>query len=145
MGMEGNEEKSAVSSERRQTGVAPLFAVAVAGFSCLIGWELSAVFSPSLPLLAFCDIQTAIFVRCISVLTLATAFGLFAWKADWFFVNRARLVPFALATSLLPMACACVHAATGGLPLIVLEVSWALLGVSQAVLSTYWCVFFQSC
>lgn len=47
------EDASSEGATRRQAGVASLFAVAVAGFSCLIGWELSAVFSPSLPLLSF--------------------------------------------------------------------------------------------
>ena len=141
-GMGNNEGKPFVVAERGQSSVAPLLAVAVAGFSCLIGWELSTVFSPSLPLLAFCDIQTAIFVRCISVLTLAAAFGLFAWRADWFFVSRSRLVPFALVASFLPIACVCAHTVID-VPLLVLEASWALLGVSQAVIATYWCVFFS--
>lgn len=93
------EDASSEGATRRQAGVASLFAVAVAGFSCLIGWELSAVFSPSLPLLSFCDIQTAIFIRCISVLTLAFAFGFFAVKADLFFKNRDRLAVAALIVS----------------------------------------------
>ena len=140
--MGNNEGESFASTGRGQAISMPLFAVTVAGFSCLIGWELSAVFSPSLPLLAFCDIQTAIFIRCISVLTLAVAFGFFVWRADWFFVNRSRIVPFALVASFLPIACACAHAAMH-VPLLVLEVSWALLGVSQAVIATYWCVVFS--
>ena len=37
------EDASSEGATRRQAGVASLFAVAVAGFSCLIGWELSAV------------------------------------------------------------------------------------------------------
>lgn len=143
--MESVEEEDASSegATRRQAGVASLFAVAVAGFSCLIGWELSAVFSPSLPLLSFCDIQTAIFIRCISVLTLAFAFGFFAVKADLFFKNRDRLAVAALIVSFLPMICACAYTATGALPIIVLEISWALLGISQAILATYWCVIFS--
>ena len=137
------EDASSEGATRRQAGVASLFAVAVAGFSCLIGWELSAVFSPSLPLLSFCDIQTAIFIRCISVLTLAFAFGFFAVKADLFFKNRDRLAVAALIVSFLPMICACAYTATGALPIIVLEISWALLGISQAILATYWCVIFS--
>ena len=35
------EDASSEGATRRQAGVASLFAVAVAGFSCLIGWELS--------------------------------------------------------------------------------------------------------
>lgn len=128
----------------RSTGSqAPLFALAVCGFSCLIGWELSAVFSPSLPLLSFCGIEEAIAVRCVSVLTLAAAFGLFAWRADWFYVQRDRLLAPALIVSLLPMAAALANSVAGGFPFAGLVVAWALLGVAQAVLSTYWCVFFS--
>ena len=140
----GKRAGESASSAGRATGFqASLFALAVVGFSCLIGWELSAVFSPSLPLLSFCDIKDAIAVRCVSVLTLSAAFGFFAWRADWFYVNKDRLVPCALVASLLPMAAALANSVAGSLPLAALIAAWALLGVAQAVFATYWCVFFS--
>ena len=67
------------------------YVLATIGFAFLIGWELSATFSPSLALLGFCDVREATALRIVSVLTLAATFAFCAWKADWAFENRNRL------------------------------------------------------
>ena len=55
--------------------------LATLGFGCLLGWELSMVFAPAFPLLAFCDLRQAIFLRVASVLALALAYALSAVPA----------------------------------------------------------------
>ncbi|MEG2934421.1 MAG: helix-turn-helix transcriptional regulator [Gordonibacter sp.] len=119
------------------------YVLATVGFALLIGWELSATFSPSLALLAFCDIREASALRIVSVSTLATTFALCARRADWVFENRNRLFAIGSLVALPAVANAFVNNAFEGIPFIASLVSWALLGVAQASIMMHWCVFFS--
>ena len=119
------------------------YVLATIGFAFLIGWELSATFSPSLALLGFCDVREATALRIVSVLTLAATFAFCAWKADWAFENRNRLFAIGSLLALAAVANAVVNTAVAGIPLAVSVVSWALFGVAQGSIMMYWCVFFS--
>ena len=119
------------------------YVLATIGFAFLIGWELSATFSPSLALLGFCDVREATALRIVSVLTLAATFAFCAWKADWAFENRNRLFAIGSLLALAAVANAFVNTAFAGIPLAVSVVSWALFGVAQGSIMMYWCVFFS--
>ena len=137
---------SAVSSpERTHTpdDLVMTYVLASFGFACLIGWELSAVFSPALTLLSFCDIREAVLLRIVSVLTLAAAFGFCAWKADWVFEHRNRFLTLGSLLALVAVANTAANLAFDGIPLFVSMVAWGLFGFAQGCIMTYWCVFFS--
>lgn len=113
------------------------------GFACLIGWELSAVFGPSLALLSFCDMREAAALRIVSVLTLAATFGFYAWKADWVFEHRNRFLTVGSLLALVAVANTVANLAFSGIPLAVSVVAWALFGFAQGSIMMYWCVFFS--
>lgn len=113
------------------------------GFACLIGWELSAVFGPSLSLLSFCDLHEAVVLRIMSVLTLAATFGFYALKADWVFEHRNRFLTAGLLLALVTVANTMANLAFGGIPFIVSLAAWALFGFAQGSIMMYWCVFFS--
>ena len=117
--------------------------LATLGFGCLLGWELSMVFAPAFPLLAFCDLRQAIFLRVASVLALALAYALSAWKADWVFVHRNRLFTLGSLLALVTVANTCANLLFGGLPFGTSVLAWVLIGVAQASIALYWCVFFS--
>ena len=113
------------------------------GFSCLIGWELSAVFGPSLALLSFCDIREAILLRIVSILTLALSFVVFIWKQDWLFEHRNRLFTIGSLLALFAVVNTFVNLSVEWVPIWVSALVWALFGVAQASIMTYWCIFFS--
>ncbi len=121
----------------------PMYVIADIGFACLIAWELSAVFAPSLPLLSFCSIEDAIVLRSVSVLVLAACFVLFARRSEWVFEHRNWLFVVGSLAALLTVANTAANLAFGPLPLAVSFVAWALFGVAQASIMTYWGVFFS--
>lgn len=128
---------------RTPDGLRLTYVLATIGFAFLIGWELSATFSPSLALLAFCDIREASALRIVSVLTLTGTFAFCAWKADWAFENRNRLFTIGPLLALAAVVNAFANMAFEGIPLLVSVASWALFGVAQASIMMYWCVFFS--
>ena len=132
-----------VSQRKRDlSDVAPMHWLAVVGFSCLIGWELSTVFAPSALLLVFADIEEAVIVRTVSVLALLVAFIVLSKEADWYFDNRNRLIIVGLVLSLVSVLFA-IAGAFIVVPFFALFVAWALLGFGQALIAQFWCVFFS--
>ena len=115
--------------------------VAALGFACLIGWELSVVFAPSLPLLSFCSLSEAVFLRVVSVLAFALSYLLYAYRADWAFVHRNRIFTAGALLALLTVANTCVNMVFGGVPLLVSVIAWVFIGFAQASIVMYWCVF----
>lgn len=113
------------------------------GFACLIGWELSAVFGPSLSLLSFCDLREAVVLRIVSVLTLAATFGFCAWKADWVFEHRNRFLTAGSLLALVAVVNTMANLAFGGIPFAVSIAAWAVFGFAQGSIMMYWCVFFS--
>lgn len=134
---------SAPEQSKTPDGLLSTYILAGIGFACLIGWELSAVFSPALPLLSFCTIQEATFLRIVSVFTLAAAFVCFAWKQDWVFAHRNRLLSIGSLLALVTVANTAVNLPGQWMPLWVSVVAWALFGAAQASIALYWCIFFS--
>lgn len=134
---------AAESRVKTRDELVPAYVLAVAGFSCHLGWGLSLVFAPSLPLLVFYGIEEAIGLRCMFVLTLVAAFSLFAWKSDWFFEDRDKLLAVGLVVNLLLLAFTFTSASFGPFSLLVSMVAWGAAGVAQAIVATYWCTFFS--
>lgn len=139
------EQHSMTESEQSGTpgNLLNTYILAGIGFACLIGWELSAVFSPALPLLAFCTIQEATFLRIVSVFTLAAAYVCFVWKQDWVFAHRNRLLSIGSLLALFAVVNTMVNLPGQWMPLWVSVVAWALFGVAQASIALYWCIFFS--
>lgn len=135
--------KTASDEARCPDGLRLTYVLATMGFAFLIGWELSATFSPSLALLAFCDVREATALRVVSVLTLAATFAFCVWKADWAFENRNRLFAIGSLLALAAVVNAFANMAFDGIPLVVSVVSWALFGVAQGSIMMFWCVFFS--
>lgn len=115
--------------------------LATLGFGCLLGWELSMVFAPAFPLLAFATAQ-AIFLRVASVLALARLRAS-AWKADWVFV--ASQPPFTLGSllALVTVANTCANLLFGGLPFGTSVLAWVSSAWRRPASALYWCVFFS--
>lgn len=120
-----------------------MYVLAGIGFGCLIGWELSGVFSPSLILLGCYGITEAVILRLISLITLVITFSVCIVKADWVLVNKNKIF---LATGFLALP-AVANAAVGcylePTPLAVAAPLWALFGIAQGSVSTYWCIFYS--
>lgn len=119
------------------------YVLAGVGFSCLIGWELSATFSPSLALLSFCTIEEALLLRIVSVLALAATFAFCVLKADWTFRHRNRFFTFGSLLALLAVLNAAANLTFANLPIALSVVVWALFGFSQGSMMMYWCVLFS--
>lgn len=119
------------------------YVLASIGFACLIGWELSAVFSPSLALLSFCSPDDALILRMASVLSLAATFAFCAVKDDWVFVHRNRFFTFGSSLALLAVLNTFFNLTFDGIPFGFSFVIWALFGFAQGSMMTYWCLFFS--
>lgn len=134
-----------IRNESAQTELDDRFVhlLALLGFACLLGWELTLVFAPSLPLLSFCDLQDAVLLRVFSVLTLVLTFVFCAFRADWAFVHRDKLLAVAFVFALFPVCDALANVYVAKLPFAVSAISWVLAGVSQASIMLYWCVLFS--
>ena len=134
-------------SSNEQTGTSgnllSTYIFAGIGFACLLGWELSAVFSPALPLLAFCNVQEAALLRIVSVFTLVAAFIFFIMKQDWVFEHRNRLLSMGSLLALFAVVNTMVNLPGQWMPLWVSVVAWGLFGVAQASIALYWCIFFS--
>ncbi|WP_165172730.1 helix-turn-helix transcriptional regulator [Adlercreutzia sp. ZJ242] len=123
--------------------LAPLYLVAAVGFSCLIGWELTAVFAPSVPLLSWCSIEEGIKLRIASVLALVVTYVVFGLKADWVYEHRDRLLPLSSLLALAAVAESLVSTYVAALPFAVSAAVWVLFGFAQASAMSCWCVFFS--
>lgn len=140
----GEEHDANVPEQSRTPGnLLNTYILAGIGFACLIGWELSAVFGPALPLLAFCGIQEATFLRIVSVFTTAGALVFFVVKQDWVFEHRNRLLTLGSLLALFAVANTMANLPGQWMPLWVSVVAWALFGVAQASVMLYWCIFFS--
>ncbi|MEG0375860.1 MAG: LuxR C-terminal-related transcriptional regulator [Raoultibacter sp.] len=119
------------------------YILAAIGFSCLLGWELSAVFSPSLSLLSFCDLEEAMLLRIISLFTLAGSFVFFYWKEDWLFEHRNKLCTIGSLLALFAVLNTMANLSFEWVPFGVSILAWALFGIAQASIMMYWCIFFS--
>lgn len=139
------EERDVAVSEQSKTpgNLLNTYILAGIGFACLIGWELSAVFGPALPLLAFCDIQEASLLRIVSVFTLTGAYLFFSTKKDWVFEHRNRLLSLGSLLALVAVVNTMVNLPGQWIPIWVSVIAWALFGIAQASVALYWCIFFS--
>lgn len=119
------------------------YVLAGIGFSCLIGWELSAVFSPSLPLLSFCAPDEALILRIASVLALSATFTFCAIKDDWVLTHRNRFFTFGSSLALLAVLNTAVNLSFVNIPFAISLIIWTLFGFAQGSIMTYWCLFFS--
>lgn len=119
------------------------YVVAGIGFGCLIGWELSGVFSPSLILLGCYSITEAVALRIISLITLLIAFAVCILRADQVLANKNKLLISTAFLALPAVVNAIVCAYSGPTPLAVAAPLWALFGIAQGAISTYWCIFYS--
>lgn len=121
-----------------------VYILAGIGFAFLIGWELSAVFSPSLPLLSFCETpESAVILRIVSISTLAATFVFCFYKADWLFVHRNRFLTIGSLLALFTVVNTLANLVFPQIPFIVSIVAWAVFGMAQASIMMYWCIFFS--
>lgn len=140
----GETDESAEPKRTRTPGdLLNTYILAGIGFSCLIGWELSAVFSPSLVLLDFCDIHEGVMLRIVSILTLAASFAFFIVKQDWIFEHRNKLFTVGSLLALVAVVNTMFNASFEWMPIWVSAIAWGLFGIAQASSMMYWCIFFS--
>lgn len=139
------EEKEIMSSPGNHEGDDGLLTAVLSslGFACLLGWELTLVFAPSLPMLSFCSLQEAIALRVTSVLALAVSYAFCAWKANWVLENRRRLFALGAVLALAALANTGANFVFGGVPLATSVVGWVFFGAAQASITIFWCIFFS--
>lgn len=117
------------------------YILSAVGYALLLGWELSTVFAPPLPLLSFVDIDIAAILRLISILVLATTFILFTLNKDWVFIHRDRILFLCFFLAVFAIGNSLVNHIVSDVPLIVSVFAWACLGFAQAGIMMYWCVY----
>lgn len=131
-------------SQMRTDGELSLtYVVAGIGFGCLIGWELSGVFSTSLVLLGYYSITTAVTLRIISLITQILVFILCVVRSDWVLENKNTLFLTTAFLSLPAVANAFIGVFFAPLPLVIAALFWALFGIAQGSVATYWCIFYS--
>ncbi len=128
---------------RRDGDLTLTYVVASIGFGCLIGWELSGVFSPSLVLLEGYDITEAVALRIISLMTLLATFVVCLRRADWVLENKNRVLLSTAFLSLPAVAGAFINFYFFQIPLGVAALFWGAFGIAQSTVSLYWCIFFS--
>jgi DNA-binding CsgD family transcriptional regulator len=136
------QEKDLLSESQNITNELLLvYLLAGAGFSCLIGWELIAIFSPSSFLLDYCDVEEAFFLRVVAIAGLVGIFPVAFWKADWLLVNKARFLALGSLLALSTVICSIANLIWEGIPLIVSLPAWIAFGIAQGAVMISYCAF----
>lgn len=138
-----SEQAKYVKEIQGSADLQPLYLVAIVGFSCLIGWELTAVFAPAIALLSWCSVEEGMTLRIVSVLALALSYTVYLRKADSVYVHRNRLLSSISLVALVVPITSAVCLFVFEIPFLLSVAAWAAFGVAQASAMTQWCVFFS--
>lgn len=121
-----------------------IYVLSSIGFACLIGWELSIVYSPALTLLGFAPASKAVALRTVAVLALAVSFALFRLKSDWLLERRRLVLAFGSLFACVAVVVSAFFGTAEAFPLPLGVVAWVLFGVGQTCIMTIWGLFYSS-
>ncbi|MDR1184487.1 MAG: LuxR C-terminal-related transcriptional regulator [Coriobacteriales bacterium] len=138
--MQGKEQESSLKVQAVTSELLLVYLLAGAGFSCLIGWELIATFSPASVLLSYCAIQEAIFLRVVAIAALAGVFFVAFWMADWLFINRVKLLIGGSLLALSTVACSAANL-IWNIPFAASLLAWVAFGIAQGAVMMSYCTF----
>ncbi len=144
-----NVREGAVLGESREASKSTgdlqvIYVLSAIGFACLIGWELSIIYSPALTLLGFAPAPEAVALRAVAVLALAVSFALFRLKSDWLLAHRRLALGAGSLFACVAVAFSALFGTMDAFPLPLAVVAWALFGVGQTCIMTIWGLFYSS-
>jgi DNA-binding CsgD family transcriptional regulator len=143
--MQEKEQESSLKGQDKTQDVSSelllVYLLAGTGFSCLIGWELIATFSPASILLSYCEIQEAVFLRVVAITALVGVFLVAFWKADWLFVNRVKLLIGGSLLALSTVACSMANLIWEDIPLVASLPAWVAFGIAQCAVMMSYCAY----
>lgn len=143
-GTQGDASSEAPASADVPEDLPTVYVLSAIGFACLIGWELSIIYSPALTLLDYAPMGEAALLRAVTVLSLTAMFALFRLKSDWLLAHHRQTLAFGSLAACVAVGCSALSSMSGSAPLLMSVVAWALFGVAQACIMAMWGLFFSS-